>query len=137
MTGPMRRRRSTSQHSKYYAGGRATPGGRTVVRFGCGVSSTLVVSEVIWGVHKDSRSAATYYLPGDCIAGAANIKSDCSKSACTINTTAPVELPCQSSWRGSKVPQYIHINFFCMTGNVTYPMKIFILMKKNLHQYRL
>ena len=119
MTGSMRRRRSSSQYRKYYAGRRVTPGERTVVHFGCRVNATLVVSEVIWGVHKDSQSAAIYYLPGDCTAGDASLRSHCSKSACTINTTAPVPLPCQSSWKGSKVPQYIHINFFCRTGNDT------------------
>ena len=137
MAGPMRRRRSSSQYRRYYAGRRVTPGGRTVVHFGCSVNVTLVVSQVIWGVHKDSRSAAAYYLPGDCTARHASSISSCRKSACIINTTAPVTLNCHSSWRGSTVPQYIHINFFCMTGNVTYPMKIFILMKKNLHQCRL
>ena len=119
MTGPMSRRRSSSRYRKYYSGRRVTPGERTVLHFGCSVNSTLVVSNVFWGVHQDSLSSATYFLPGDCTAGDASLKSDCGKHACTINTTAPVELPCQGSWRGSKVPQYIHINFFCMTGNDT------------------
>ena len=116
MTGPMRRRRSSSQYRKYYVGRRVTPGGRTEVNFGCRANATLVVSEVFWGVHEDSLSSAAYYLPGDCTAGAAILKSDCRKNACTINTSAPIALPCQSSWRGSKEPQYIHINYYCMTG---------------------
>ena len=115
----MRRRRSSSQYKTHYAGRRVTPGERTVVNFGCRANAKIVVSEVFWGVNQDSASSAAYYLPGDCTAGGASLRSDCSKSACTINTSAPVELSCQSSWRGSKVPHYIHINFFCMTGNDT------------------
>ena len=132
MTGPKRRQRSSSQYKTHYAGRRVTPGERTVVNFGCSVNTTLVVSDMFWGVHNDSLSSAAYYLPGDCTAGAANLKSNCSKSACTINTTAPVTLHCQSWWIGSKVPQYLHINYYCMRGKDTNHIETFYFRKQEI-----
>ena len=132
MTGPKRRQRSPSQYKKYYAGVKVTPGGRTELNFGCGVNSTLVVSDLFWGVHKEIAITVSYYLPGDCTAGAANLKSNCSKCGCTINTTAPVTLHCQSWWKGSKVPQYLHINYNCMRGKATNHIDTFYFRKQEI-----
>ena len=102
----------------FHAGGRVAVNQRTVIHFGCRGNSTLVVPDLFWGVHREVRAATTYYLPGDCTSKyTISTTDDCSKSACIINTTTPVELPCLSSWRGSKAPQYLHINYFCMAGN--------------------
>ena len=106
---------SSSQYVVYYAGGRVVATQRFVINFGCHGKFTLVISDAFWGVHQNSGSSASYYLPGDCTSQYTFLTSDCSKKACTINTTTPAALPCLR-WKGSKVPQYLHINYFCRTG---------------------